>query len=57
MIYENDSYPNNHKLIELCLSTTYFIFDNRVSVLENARTICLALIAVISDVFLQHIKQ
>ena len=57
MIYENDSYPNNHKFIELCLSTNYFIFEIRVTVLENARTIGLALITVISEGFLQHIKQ
>ena len=24
-----------HKLIELCLSTNYFIFDNRVRILKN----------------------
>ena len=57
MIYENDSYTNNHKFIELCLSTNYFIFEIRVTVLENARTIGLALITVISEGFLQHINQ
>ena len=25
-----------HKLIELCLSTNYFIFDNRVRILKNS---------------------
>ena len=27
--------PDIHKLIELCLSTNYFIFDNRVRILED----------------------
>ena len=32
-----------HKLIELCLSTGYFIFDNRMRILENSGLIGLAL--------------
>ena len=40
-----------HELIELCLSTNYFIFDNRVRILENSGPIGLALMDVISEVF------
>ena len=45
-----------HKLIELCLGTHYFTFDNRVRILENSDLIGLALIVLISEVFLQHLK-
>ena len=31
-----------HKLIELCLTPNYFIFDNRLLILENSGPICLA---------------
>ena len=44
-----------HKLIELCLSTNYFIFDNRVHILENSGPIGLALMVVIPEAFLQHL--
>ena len=39
IIYENDRNPDNHKLIELCLNSNYFIFDNRVRILQNSRPI------------------
>ena len=45
-----------HKLTELCLSTNYFIFDNRVRILENSGPIGLALMVVISEAFLQHLE-
>ena len=45
-----------HKLIELCLSTNYFIFDNRVRILENSGPIGLALMVVISEAFLQRLE-
>ena len=41
-----------HKLIELCLSTNYFIFDNRVHILENSGPIGLALMVMILEAFL-----
>ena len=44
------------KLIELCLSSNYFIFDNRVRVLKNSGPIGLALMVVISEVFLQRLE-
>ena len=45
MIYENErnSLIDIHKLIELCLSTNYVIFDNRVRIFENSGSIGLAL--------------
>ena len=44
------------KLIELCLSSNYFIFDNRVRVLKNSGPIGLALMVVISEAFLQRLE-
>ena len=45
-----------HKLIELCLITNYFIFDNRMRFLENSGPIGLALMVVISEAFLQSLE-
>ena len=45
-----------HKLIELCLSTNYFFFDNRVGIFENSGSIGLALMVVISEAFLQRLE-
>ena len=45
-----------HKLIELCLGTNYFIFDNRMRILENSGPIGLALMIMISEVFLQDLE-
>ena len=45
-----------HKLIELCLSTKYFIFDNRVRILENSGLTGLALMVAISEAFLQRLE-
>ena len=58
MIYENErnSLIDIHKLIELCLSTNYVIFDNRVRIFENSGSIGLALMVVISEAFLQRLE-
>ena len=45
-----------HKLNELCLSTNYFVFDNRLRISENAGPIGLALMVVISEAFLQRLE-
>ena len=45
-----------HELIELCLNTNYFIFDNRVRILENSGPIGLALMVVISKAFQQRLE-
>ena len=50
------TFTDTHKLIELYLSTNYFIFDNRVRILENSGSIGLALMVVLSEVFLQHLE-
>ena len=50
------TFIDTHKLIELYLSTNYFIFDNRVRILENSGSIGLALMVVLSEVFLQHLE-
>ena len=44
------------KLIELSLSTNYFIFDKYVRILENSLSIGLALMVVISEAILQHLE-
>ena len=44
-----------HNLVELCLSTTYFIFDNHMRILEKSGPIGLVLMVVISDAFLQRL--
>ena len=41
----------NLLLNELCLSTNYFIFDNRVCILENSDPIGLTLMVVTSEAF------
>ena len=45
-----------HKLIELRLSTNYFLFDNRMRISENSGPIGVALIVVISEAFLQRLE-
>ena len=59
MIYENEgnSLIDIHKLIELCLSTNYFIFDNRVRIFENSGSIGLTLMVLISEAFLQRLEK
>ena len=44
------------KLIELCLSTNCFTFDNCVRILENSGPIGLALMVVILEAFLQRLE-
>ena len=44
-----------HNLVEFCLSTTYFIFDNHMRILEKSGPIGLVLMVVISDAFLQRL--
>ena len=45
-----------HKLIKLCLSANYFIFDSRVRILENSGPIGLALMVLISKAFLKRLE-
>ena len=48
------TFTDTHKLIELYLSTNYFIFDNRVRILENC--VIRSWMVVLSEVFLQHLE-
>ena len=40
-------------LLELCLSTCYFLYDNNIYLLENSGSIGLALMVVMAECFLQ----
>ena len=42
------------KLIDLCLSNCYFLWENNIHQLDNSGPIGLALMVVISEAFLQH---
>ena len=45
-----------HKLMELCLSKSYFLYENEIRLLENAGPIGLSLMVVLSESYLQHLE-
>ena len=45
-----------HKLTELCLSKSYFLYENKIRLLENAGLIGLSLMVVLSESYLQHLE-
>ena len=45
-----------HKLTELCLSKSYFLYENKMRLLENAGPIGLSLMVVLSESYLQHLE-
>ena len=45
------------KLIELCLSRCYFLFDNQIHELEDSGPIGLSLMVVMAEGFLQHLEK
>ena len=46
-----------HKLTELCLSKSYFLYENKMRLLENAGPIGLSLmVVVLSESYLQHLE-
>ena len=45
-----------HKLTELCLSKSYFLYENKIRLLENTGPIGLSLIVVLSESYLQHLE-
>eukprot|EP00794_Sanderia_malayensis_P002664 gene2664-3081_t len=45
-----------HKLIELCLSICYFLYNDQIRVIKNAGPIGLSLMVVIAEAYLQHIE-
>ena len=46
-----------HKLTELCLSQSYFLYENKIRLLENAGPIGLSLMVVLSESYLQHLER
>ena len=45
-----------HKLTELCLSKSYFLYENRIRLLDNTGPIGLSLMAVLSESYLQDLE-
>ena len=45
-----------HKLTELGLSKSYFLYKNRIRLLENAGPVGLSLMVVLSESYLQHLE-
>lgn len=46
-----------HKLLDLCLSICYFLFENRIRKIDNAGPIGLSLMVVIAEGYLQFIEK
>ena len=46
-----------HKLTELCLSKSYFLYENKIRLLENAGPFGLSLMVVLSESFLQDLER
>ena len=45
-----------HNLTELCLSKSYFLYENKIRLLENPGAIGLSLMVVLSENYLQHLE-
>ena len=45
-----------HKLTELCLTKSYFLYENKMKLLENAGPIGLSLMVVLCESYLQHLE-
>ena len=45
-----------HKLTELCLSKSYFLYGKNIRLLENAGPIGLLLMVVLCESYLQHLE-
>ena len=45
-----------HNLTELCLSKSYFLYENKIRLLENPGPIGLSLMVVLSESYLQHLE-
>ena len=46
-----------HKLTELCLSKSYFLYENKIRLLENAGPIGLSLMVSLSGSYLQYLER
>ena len=42
--------------MEFCLSKSYFLYENRIRLLENTGPIGLSLMVVLSKTYLQHLE-
>ena len=45
-----------HKLIQLCLNKSYFLYKNKIRLLKNAGPIGVSLMVVLSESYLQHLE-
>ena len=45
-----------HKLTELCLSKSYFLYENKIRLLKNAGPIGLSLMVVLSESYLRYLE-
>ena len=48
---------NIHKLTKLCLIKLYFLYENKIRLLENAGPISLSLMVVLSECYLQYLER
>ena len=46
-----------HKLIELCLNKSYFLYKNKIRLLKNSGPIGVSLMVVLSESYLQHLER
>ena len=47
---------DTHRLTELCLSKSYFLYENKIRLLENVDPIGLSLMVVLSESYLQYLE-
>ena len=45
-----------HKLTELCLSKSYFLYENQIRFFENAGPIDISLMVLLIERYLQHLE-
>ena len=50
------TFTDIHKSTELCLSKSYFLYESKIRLLENAGPIGLSLMVVLSESYLQHLE-
>ena len=47
---------DTHRLTELCLSKSYFLYENKIRLLENVDPIGLSLMVALSESYLQYLE-
>ena len=45
-----------HKLTGICLNESYFLYENKIGLLENTGPIGLSLMVVLSESYLRHLE-